>query len=160
MTIKVGDTMPDGIFSIMQNEKPALLTAKELLENKKVVLFAVPGAFTPGCSNNHLPSYLENAKAIYSKGVDTIACLSVNDIFVMNAWAKENVTEGRILMLADGNCDYTKSIGLEMDSSKFGMGMRSQRYALIIEDNILKELLLDMPGEINLSMAQSVLSKL
>ncbi len=144
----------------MKNDQPASLTAEQLFRNKKVVLFAVPGAFTPGCSNNHLPSYLENAKAIFSKGIDTIACLSVNDIFVMSAWAKDKVTGDNILMLADGNCDYTKSIGLEMDSSDFGMGMRSRRYALIIENTTVKELLLDKPGEINLSMAQSVLAKL
>lgn len=160
MKIKPGDIMPDGIFSVMKNDQPASLTAEQLFRNKKVVLFAVPGAFTPGCSNNHLPSYLENAKAIFSKGIDTIACLSVNDIFVMSAWAKDKVTGDNILMLADGNCDYTKSIGLEMDSSDFGMGMRSRRYALIIENTIVKELLLDKPGEINLSMAQSVLAKL
>ncbi|MEC7859657.1 MAG: peroxiredoxin [Pseudomonadota bacterium] len=160
MKIKPGDIMPDGIFSVMKNDQPASLTAKQLFSNKKVVLFAVPGAFTPGCSNNHLPSYLENAKAIFSKGIDTIACLSVNDIFVMSAWAKDKVTGDNILMLADGNCDYTKSIGLEMDSSDFGMGMRSRRYALIIENTTVKELLLDKPGEINLSMAQSVLAKL
>lgn len=160
MKIKPGDIMPDGIFSVMKNDQPASLTAEQLFRNKKVVLFAVPGAFTPGCSNNHLPSYLENAKAIFSKGIDTIACLSVNDIFVMSAWAKDKVTGDDILMLADGNCDYTKSIGLEMDSSDFGMGMRSRRYALIIENTTVKELLLDKPGEINLSMAQSVLAKL
>ncbi len=160
MKIKPGDIMPDGIFSVMKNDQPASLTAKQLFRNKKVVLFAVPGAFTPGCSNNHLPSYLENAKAIFSKGIDTIACLSVNDIFVMSAWAKDKVIGDNILMLADGNCDYTKSIGLEMDSSDFGMGMRSRRYALIIENTTVKELLLDKPGEINLSMAQSVLAKL
>lgn len=160
MKIKPGDIMPDGIFSVMKNDQPTSLTAKQLFRNKKVVLFAVPGAFTPGCSNKHLPSYLENARAIFSKGIDTIACLSVNDIFVMNAWAKDKVTGNDILMLADGNCDYTKSIGLEMDSSEFGMGIRSQRYALIIENTIVKELLLDKPGDINLSMAQSVLAKL
>ena len=160
MKIKPGDIMPNGIFSAMKNGHPTSLTAKQLFKNKKVVLFAVPGAFTPGCSNKHLPSYLENARAIFSKGIDTIACLSVNDIFVMNAWAKDKVTGNDILMLADGNCDYTKSIGLEMDSSEFGMGIRSQRYALIIENTIVKELLLDKPGDINLSMAQSVLAKL
>ncbi len=160
MKIKPDDIMPDGIFSVMKNGHPTSLTAKQLFENTKVVLFAVPGAFTPGCSNKHLPSYLENARAIFSKGIDTIACLSVNDIFVMNAWAKDKVTGNDILMLADGNCDYTKSIGLEMDSSDFGMGMRSRRYALIIENTTVKELLLDKPGEINLSMAQSVLAKL
>ena len=160
MKIKPGDIMPDGIFSVMKNDQPASLTAEQLFRNKKVVLFAVPGAFTPGCSNNHLPSYLENAREIFSKGIDTIACLSVNDIFVMSAWAKDKVTGDNILMLADGNCDYTKSIGLEMDSSDFGMGMRSRRYALIIENTTVKELLLDKPGEINLSMAQSVLAKL
>ncbi len=160
MRIKAGDIMPDGIFSVMKDDQPTSLTATQLFKNKKVVLFAVPGAFTPGCSINHLPSYLENAKAIYSKGDYTIACLSVNDIFVMSAWAKDKMTGDSILMLADGNCDYTKSIGLETDSSEFGMGTRSQRYALIVENIIVKDFLLDKPGDINLSMAQSVLSKL
>ena len=136
------------------------INTNDLFKNKKVVLFAVPGAFTPGCSINHLPSYLENAKAIYSKGVDTIACLSVNDIFVMSAWAKDKMTGDSILMLADGNCDLTNELGLTMDGSGFGLGNRCKRFAMIVDDGIVQSIDIEEPGAMDVSSGESQLAKI
>ena len=160
MTIKIGDNLPPGVFTIMTDEGPAPLTIDELFKGKKVVLFAVPGAFTPGCSISHLPSYLEFADEIFAKKVDTIACMSVNDSFVMHAWGLDRGVEDKIMMLADGNGDYTRSLGLDNDNSNFGMGIRSKRFALIAEDGIITELMIEEPGKIAVSKAESILSKL
>mgnify|MGYP001303047043 FL=1 len=160
MTIKIDDKMPSGSFTIMVDGHPEALQSNDLFTNNKVALFAVPGAFTPGCSKKHLPGYLDNLNELKSKNIDKIACIAVNDIFVMDAWAKEYGVNDEIIMLADGNCDYTRQLGLENDSSAFGMGFRSKRYALIAKNGIIETLLIDNPGDIELSTAESLLSSL
>ena len=160
MTIKIDDKMPSGSFTIMVDGHPEALQSSDLFTNNKVALFAVPGAFTPGCSKKHLPGYLDNLNELKSKNIDKIACIAVNDIFVMDAWAKKYGVNDEIIMLADGNCDYTRRLGLENDSSAFGMGYRSKRYVLIAKNGIIKTLLIDNPGDIELSTAESLLSSL
>src|SRR5579875_1320502 len=129
----------------------------EFFKGKKVVLFALPGAFTPTCSAKHLPGFVEKAAEIRSKGVDTIACLSVNDAFVMEAWGKQNNADGKVRMLADGNGDFTRAVGLEMDGSGYGLGKRSQRYAMIVDDGVVKMLNVEKPGSFEVSSAEAVL---
>ena len=160
MTIKIGDTIPDGSFNIMKDDQPSKIDSGELFNNKSVLLFAVPGAFTPGCSMKHLPGFISNQNEIYSKGIDQIVCIAVNDIFVMSAWAKSQNISDEIMMISDGNCDYTKKIGLEIDSTAFGMGIRSRRYALVANDSKITQLFIDEPGKIEVSTAESVLSNL
>ncbi len=156
MPIQVGDRLPDGTFTVMTADGPAPRTVQEVFAGKKAVLFAVPGAFTPTCNNLHLPGYLAQHDAITAKGVDLIACTAVNDIFVMSAWAKANAVGDRILMLADGNADFAKAIGLDSDSSRFGMGTRSRRYSMVVEDRTVKELNVDAPGKLEVSTAEKV----
>src|SRR5690242_7571696 len=134
MTIQVGDKMPSGKFKIMTSEGPKDLTTEQLFNGKKVMLFCVPGAFTPTCSGKHLPGYVKQAAELKAKGIDTIACMSVNDVFVMDAWGKASNVGDSIQMLADGNGDYVKALGLEMDGRGFGMGNRGQRFSAIVED--------------------------
>lgn len=160
MTIQIGDTLPEGSFNIMLDDKPSEIDTGDLFGNKNILLFAVPGAFTPGCSLNHLPGFISNRSELYSKGIDQIVCLAVNDIFVMSAWAKSQNISNEIMMISDGNCDYTKKIGLEIDSTAFGMGIRSRRYALVANDSKITQLFIDEPGKIEVSTAESVLSKL
>ena len=160
MTIQIGDTLPEGSFNIMLDDKPSEINTGDLFGNKNILLFAVPGAFTPGCSLNHLPGFISNRSELYSKGIDQIVCLAVNDIFVMSAWAKSQNISDEIMMISDGNCDYTKKIGLEIDSTAFGMGIRSRRYALVANDSKITQLFIDEPGKIEVSTAESVLSKL
>jgi peroxiredoxin len=160
MTIKVGDHMPEGSFGIMTKEGPGSITTGELFKGKKVVLFAVPGAFTPTCSMNHLPGYVKHAAEFRAKGVDTVACMSVNDTFVMDAWGKDKQTGDKVLMLADGNGTYAKALGLELDASGFGMGKRSQRFAIVVHDGIVKQLHVEAPREFKVSSAEAVLGKL
>ena len=160
MTIQIGDTLPEGSFNIMLDDKPSEINTGDLFGNKNILLFAVPGAFTPGCSHNHLPGFISNRSELYSKGIDQIICLAVNDIFVMSAWAKSQNISNEIMMISDGNCDYTKKIGLEIDSTAFGMGIRSRRYALVANDSKITQLFIDEPGKIEVSTAESVLSKL
>ena len=160
MTIQIGDTLPEGSFNIMLDDKPSEIDTGDLFGNKNVLLFAVPGAFTPGCSLNHLPGFISNRSELYSKGIDQIICLAVNDIFVMSAWAKSQNISDEIMMISDGNCDYTKKIGLEIDSTAFGMGIRSRRYALVANDSKITQLFIDEPGKIEVSTAESVLSNL
>jgi peroxiredoxin len=159
MTIKVGDRLPEGTFRVMKDGKPADMTVSELTKGKKVALFAVPGAFTPTCSARHLPGYKDKAAELRAKGVDAIACLSVNDVFVMNAWGKDQQV-GDMIMLADGNGTYTKSLGLEMDGSGFGMGTRSKRYSMIVEDGVVKQLNVEAGGEFKVSAADYMLGQL
>jgi peroxiredoxin len=140
MSIKTGDRLPDGTFTRMTDSGPAPATTQEIFSGKKVVLFAVPGAFTPTCSKQHLPGYVKEHAAFKAKGVDTIACLAVNDVFVMDAWAKASEAGDRILMLADGNGAYTKALGLEFDLTGFGMGWRSKRFSMVVVDGVVKEL--------------------
>ncbi len=159
MTIKVGDRIPSATLNYLKDGVQAIRT-DDIFKGKKVVLFSVPGAFTPTCSAKHLPGYVEKQAEFKAKGVDTIACMAVNDAFVMNAWAKnQNVPEG-VLMLADGNGNFAQALGLEMDASAFGMGMRSKRFALVAEDGVVKQLHVEAPGEFKVSAAESVLAAL
>jgi peroxiredoxin len=159
MTIQAGDQIPDSTFTIMSDGKPAPLTVSELFGGKKVVLFSVPGAFTPTCSAKHLPGFVDHADLILEKGVDTIACVSVNDVFVMNAWGK-SANADKVMMLADGNGDFATALGLELDASGFGMGQRSQRFALIAENGVVTQLFIEKPGEFLVSSAEHILSSL
>lgn len=159
MTIQVGDKVPSVNFKHMTADGPADISSDEVFSGKKVVFFAVPGAFTPGCSLTHLPGFVVNADALKAKGADTIACMSVNDAFVMGAWGQNQNAE-EILMLADGNGDFTSAIGLELDASGFGMGKRAQRFGMIVEDCILTYLGVEAPGEIKVSSAETMLEQL
>lgn len=158
MTISVGDKIPSVTIKTNGPNGPQDITTDEVFAGKKVVLFAVPGAFTPGCSNTHMPGFVVNADKILAKGVDRIACMAVNDAFVMDAWQKSQNAE-EILMLADGNGDLTKALGLELDASGFGMGIRCRRFAMIVEDGVVKYLGVDAKG-VQESSAETVLSKL
>jgi len=161
MAIKAGDTLPaDTKLMEMGDAGPKQVTVGELTKGKTVVLFAVPGAFTPTCSMKHLPGFVDKAGDIRGKGVDEIICLSVNDAFVMGAWGKEHGAGGKVRMVADGNGDFTRAVGLEMDASGFGMGSRSKRYAMLVKDGKVTELLVEPAGGLNVSSAESVLAKL
>ena len=160
MPIKVGDRLPNAKFRVMSAEGPAWKTTDEIFKGKKVVLFAVPGAFTPTCSDYHLPGFIDHADQILAKGVDTIACVAVNDHFVMGAWAKAKETGDKILMLADGNGDLARAMGLESDARPWGMGHRSRRYAAVIDDCVVKQLNVDQPGRLELSAAEEILKSL
>ena len=160
MTIKVGDKLPNITLSTMAEEGPKPISVEELCAGKKVVLFAVPGAFTPTCSNQHLPGVVSNSAALKEKGVDLVACISVNDPFVMAAWSKDrNAAEG-VLMLADGNAEFTSAIGLEMDVSGFGMGMRSQRYSMVIDNGVVSSLNVESGPVLDVSSAETILEAL
>jgi peroxiredoxin len=160
MTIKVGDKMPAGTFKTMTKDGPQNMTTEQLFAGKKVVLFSVPGAFTPTCDAKHLPGYVEKAGELKAKGVDTVACMAVNDVFVMNAWGKHGNVGDKVLMLADGNGDYAKALGLELDAKGFGMGVRSQRFALVVDDGVAKQVLVEGPGEFKVSSADHVIGQL
>ena len=161
MTIQVGDKVPaDVTLKEMGDAGPQEVRSGDLFKGKRVVLFAVPGAFTPTCSMKHLPGFVEQAAAIRAKGVDEVVCLSVNDAFVMGAWGKDQNASGKVRMLADGNGDFTKALGLTLDASGFGMGLRSQRYALIAKDGVVEQLLVESGPGLSVSSAESVLEKL
>ena len=160
MTIKAGDQMPQGSFMQMTSDGPQKLTTEQLFAGKTVVLFSVPGAFTPTCDAKHLPGFVELADQIKAKGVDTIACTAVNDVFVMNAWGKSGGVGSKILMLADGNATYAKALGLELDGSKFGMGTRGQRFAIIAKNGVATQVDVEAPGEFKVSAAEYVLKQL
>jgi peroxiredoxin len=160
MSVKIGDRMPEGKFKTMSESGPKDVTTAELFNGKKVVLFSVPGAFTPTCDAKHLPGFLGQAEALKSKGVDTIACMAVNDVFVMNAWGKASNVGGKVLMLADGNGDYSRALGLELDGKGFGMGMRGQRFAIVVEDGVAKQVNVEAPGQFKVSAAEFVLGQL
>ena len=161
MAMQVGDKVPSATLYQMTGDGPAAITTEEVFSGKKVVLFALPGAFTPTCSAQHVPGYLKNAAALRDKGVDTIACLSVNDVFVMGAWSKDQGAEGQILMLADGSADFTKAAGMELDLTARGLGVRSHRYAVVVDDGVVKALHLEEnPGELGNSSAESMLAEL
>jgi glutaredoxin/glutathione-dependent peroxiredoxin len=160
MTIKAGEKLPEGSFMQMTKDGPQKITTEQLFGGKTVVLFSVPGAFTPTCDAKHLPGFVELADQIKAKGVDTVACTAVNDVFVMNAWGKHGGVGDKILMLADGNGAYVKSLGLEMDGTKFGMGMRGQRFALIVKNGVATQVDIEKPGEFKVSAAEHVLSQL
>jgi peroxiredoxin len=160
MTIQVGDRLPQATFMTPTEEGPAPISTDEVFKGKRVALFAVPGAFTPTCSAKHLPGFKEQADALKAKGVDTIACVSVNDVFVMKAWAQDQGVGDKILMLADGNGDFTRALGLELNASKFGMGSRSQRYSLIANDGVVEMLNIEAAGEFRVSSADYLLEAL
>lgn len=159
MTIQVGDKVPTAKFKHMTADGPQEISSDEVFAGKKVVFFAVPGAFTPGCSMTHLPGFVVNADAIKAKGADTIACMAVNDAFVMGAWGKAQNAE-ELLMLADGNGEFAAAIGLELDASGFGMGTRAQRFGMIVEDGTVTYLGIEAPGEIKVSSAEAMLEQL
>ena len=160
MAIQVGDRIPEGTLAHMTADGPAPISTGDIFKGKKVVLFALPGAFTPTCSAKHLPGFVEKAGEIKAKGVDTIACLSVNDPFVMGAWGKDQDVGDNVLMLADGSADLTKAMGLELDLTPKGFGMRSDRYAMIVEDGEVKVLNREEPGAFEVSSAEAVLKAL
>jgi glutaredoxin/glutathione-dependent peroxiredoxin len=160
MTIKVGDRMPSGTLKVMTKDGPKDVATEDLFKGKKVVLFSVPGAFTPTCDAKHLPGFVQLADQIRAKGVDTIACMAVNDVFVMNAWGKASSAGDKVMMLADGNGEYAKALGLELDARKFGMGTRGQRFALIVDNGVLKSVNVEEPGQFKVSAAEHVLGQL
>jgi len=157
MAIQKGDKVPEGSFKHMTAEGLQDLSSDELFGNKKVVLFAVPGAFTPTCSNEHLPSYLRHHDEIKASGFDTIACMAVNDAFVMNAWGNDRGVDDKILMLADGNAEYTQKLGLELDASGFGLGTRSKRFSMIVRDGVVETINVD-EGSYDLTSAEKTCS--
>jgi len=161
MAIQVGDKVPSGTLKHMAADGPADISTDELLSGKTVVLFGLPGAFTPTCSAKHVPGFVQNADALKGKGVDTIACLSVNDAFVMGAWGKDQNVGDKVVMLADGSADFTKALGLELDLSGLGMGMRAKRFAMIVEDGTVKHLAIEEnPGGLDVSSAEKTLAAL
>ena len=160
MAIQVGEKMPSGVFGVMTDAGPGAISTDELFAGKKVVLVSVPGAFTPTCSANHLPGFVDHASEISAKGVDTIACMAVNDVFVMDAWGKDRSVGDKVLMLADGNGEYAKALDLEMDGTGFGMGMRGQRFAIVVDDGVATHVAVEEPGQFEVSKAESVLAAL
>jgi glutaredoxin/glutathione-dependent peroxiredoxin len=160
MPIKAGERMPQGTLKTMTASGPKDISTDELFKGKKVVLFSVPGAFTPTCDAKHLPGFLKHSAEFRTKGVDTIACMAVNDVFVMNAWGKSSGVGESVLMLADGNADYAKALGLTMDGSRFGMGTRGQRFAIVVDNGVAKQVYVEAPGEFKVSAAEHVLANL
>ena len=160
MTLKVGDKVPSVTLRHLTSEGPKEITTDELFGGKKVVLFAVPGAFTPTCDARHLPGYVDLAEQLRAKGVDTVACMAVNDVFVMSAWGKSQNVGSKVLMLADGNGDYAKALGLQLDASGFGMGQRAQRFALVVKDGVVRDVYVEKPGQFEVSAADYVLQRL
>jgi len=160
MTIKVGDKVPSATLKYLSSEGPKEIATDELFKGKRVALFAVPGAFTPTCSQRHLPGYVDRAGDIKGRGVDTIACLAVNDAFVMGAWGKDQNCSDKVMMLADGSGDFTKAVGLELDLTKGGLGMRSQRYSMLVEDGTVKALNVEKAGQFDVSSAEAMLKGL
>jgi peroxiredoxin len=160
MSIKVGDKIPSSQFGLMTESGPGSISSEELFGGKRVAIFSVPGAFTPTCSAKHLPGFVQQASALRAKGIDTIACYAVNDVFVMSAWGKDQKAGGKVLMLADGNGTFTKSIGLELDGSSFGMGLRSQRFSMVVDDGIVEHLFVEAPGAFEVSSAEYMLANI
>lgn len=161
MTIQVGDKMPEGAFGVMTSEGPGQVTSEELFAGKKTVIFAVPGAFTPACSAKHLPGFIEKSDELKAKGVDNIACLSVNDVFVMGAWGKDQGADGKVTLLADGNADYVTALGLQLDASGFGMGTRGERFAVVVEDGVVTQLHREAAAsDVKASSAENILNNL
>ena len=161
MAIKVGDRLPNATFMTMTADGPKPQTTDEIFKGKKVVLFAVPGAFTPTCDKNHLPGFVTNADKIKGKGIDTIAVTGVNDVFVMNAWKKASGAEGKVEFLADGSANFAKALGLSIDLGERGLGTRSQRYSMVVDDGVVKALNVeDAPGKADISGAENLLKGL
>lgn len=160
MTIKIGDKIPAATLKVMTKDGPSNATTEELFGSGKVVMFSVPGAFTPTCSARHLPGFVDHAAEIAAKGVDRIVCVAVNDVFVMDAWGKSANVGDKIVMAADGNGEFTRALGLELDASGFGMGQRGQRFAVITQDGVVTALNVEAPGEFKVSSAEFVLGQL
>ena len=160
MAIQVGDTIPEGTLKVATGEGPQDRTTAEIFSGKKVVLFAVPGAFTPLCSARHLPGYIQSAKEIKAKGVDTIVCLAVNDAFVMGAWGEAQGAGEDVLMAGDGSAEFTQALGLDFDASNFGMGVRAQRFAAIVDDGVVTALNVEAPMKFEVSDAETILAAL
>jgi peroxiredoxin len=160
MAIQVGDKIPSTTLKYLSSEGPKDITTDELFRGKKVALFAVPGAFTPTCSQRHLPGYVDKAAELKAKGVDTIACVAVNDAFVMGAWGRDQNCGDKVMMLADGSGDFTRAVGLELDARRAGLGMRSQRYSMLVEDGVVKKLNVEAPGKFEVSDADTMLKAL
>ncbi len=160
MSIQTGDKMPSGAFGVMTESGPGAMSTEDLFAGKKVVLVSVPGAFTPTCSLNHLPGFVAQAEALQGKGVDTIAFMAVNDVFVMDAWGKDQGVGDKVLMLADGNGEYAKALGLEFDGSAFGMGTRGQRFAIVVDDGVATSVSVEAPGQFEVSKAEAILDAL
>lgn len=160
MSIQAGEKMPSGTFGVMTESGPGAISTDDLFSGKKVVIISVPGAFTPTCSMNHLPGFVDHAEKIVAKGVDTIACMAVNDIFVMDAWGRDRGVGDHITMLADGNGEYAKALGLDFDASAFGMGTRGQRFALIVDNGVVSHVAVEKPGQFEVSSAESIFENL
>jgi len=158
--IKVGDKIPSVKLRHMTSDGIKEITTDEIFKGKKVVLFALPGAFTPTCSAKHLPGFVQKAGELKGKGVDTIACLSVNDAFVMGAWGKDQKADGKVLMLADGNGDFTRAVDLELDATGNGLGKRSKRYAMVVQNGVVKTLNVENPGAFEVSSVEAILKAL
>jgi peroxiredoxin len=160
MAVKEGDKVPSAKLKVKTSEGVKDVSTDEYFKGKKVVLFALPGAFTPTCSAKHVPSFVQNYDALKQKGVDKIACVSVNDAFVMEAWGRDQKCDSKIDMLADGNAEFTKAMGLEMDASGYGMGTRSKRYAMVVDNGVIKKLNVEQPGAFEVSSAEAVMKAL
>ena len=160
MTISNGEKMPSGAFGVMTDTGPGSISSEDLFAGKKVVLVSVPGAFTPTCSLNHLPGFVDQADQLTAKGVDTVACMAVNDVFVMDAWGKDRGVGEKVIMLADGNGEYTRALGLELDATGFGMGMRGQRFAIVVDDGVATHVAIEDPGQFEVSKAEAILDAL
>lgn len=160
MAIQTGEQVPSGSFGVMTKTGPGALSTDELFSGKKVVLVSIPGAFTPTCSMHHLPGFVDQADAMFALGVNTIAFMAVNDVFVMHAWGKDQGVGDKVLMLADGNGDYARALGLELDGTGFGMGMRGKRFAIVVDDGIAAHVAVEAPGKFDVSKAETILSHL
>ena len=160
MTIRIGDRVPAATLMQMKAGAPQPVKTDDLFAGRKVVLFALPGAFTPTCSAKHLPGYVQHAAELHAKGVDTIVCVSVNDAFVMGAWGEQQKVGDNVVMLADGNGDFARALGLEMDASKYGMGKRSQRFSMLVDDGVVKQLNVEEPGAFSVSSAEHLLQQI
>jgi len=160
MSISAGEKMPSGTFGVMTEAGPGAMSTDDLFSGKKVVLVSVPGAFTPTCSMNHLPGFVDHADQLKARGVDTIACMAVNDVFVMDAWGKDRGVGDDVVMLADGNGEYARALGLEMDGSGFGMGMRGQRFAIVVDDGVATHVGVEEAGQFEKSKAETILEAL
>src|SRR3984893_11757294 len=160
MTIKVGDKVPSAKLKQMTAEGVKEVSTDDFFKGKKIVLFAVPGAFTPTCSDKHVPGFVQNDAALKAKGVDAVACLSVNDAFVMGAWGKDQKSAGKVAMLAAGNGDFTRAVGFELDATATGLGKRSKRYAMVVENGVVKTLNVEAPGAFEVSSAEAILKTL
>ncbi|GGE39418.1 peroxiredoxin [Marinicauda pacifica] len=160
MVIQVGDTLPDVTFMTMTPDGPTPASTDDVFKGRTVALFSVPGAFTPTCSAKHLPGFIEKASELKAKGIDRIVCTAVNDVFVLDAWAKNQNASDQVMMLADGNADFVRALGLVMDGSKFGMGVRGQRFSLVVEDKVVKQLHVEEAGDFKVSSAEHMLDSL